>query len=159
MLQKPLLRFQIYCDSFFTQDTVLAEEASRYRQEFFKRRDEVPTYEEAGGHDNDFHMILHYVFQEYKTVVRQVAYDLGIIIYPGPSDDDPSGIEYTPDFIKQKQELREALRLQRAATLLGEDTTKQSPDIRLCCTLGKDPDHHFVFSLEPGQTDHIIVHI
>lgn len=33
------------------------------------------------------------------------------------------------------------------------------PDIRLCITLGEDPNHRFVLSLETGQKEHIIVHL
>ncbi|KJZ69064.1 hypothetical protein HIM_11547 [Hirsutella minnesotensis 3608] len=33
------------------------------------------------------------------------------------------------------------------------------PDIRLCTSLGEDPNHRFVLSLEPGQKEHIIVHL
>ncbi|ODA80572.1 hypothetical protein RJ55_03531 [Drechmeria coniospora] len=33
------------------------------------------------------------------------------------------------------------------------------PDVRLCITLGEDAAHRFVFSVESGQKDHVIVHI
>ncbi|EFY84233.1 hypothetical protein MAC_09727 [Metarhizium acridum CQMa 102] len=33
------------------------------------------------------------------------------------------------------------------------------PDVRLCITLGDDPDHPFVFSLDAGQKDFIILHM
>ncbi|KAF4435392.1 hypothetical protein F53441_13515 [Fusarium austroafricanum] len=32
-------------------------------------------------------------------------------------------------------------------------------DVRLCTTLGPDPHHYFVLSLESGQKDRIIVHL
>lgn len=32
-------------------------------------------------------------------------------------------------------------------------------DVQLCTTLGPDPHHYFVLSLEPGQKDRIIVHL
>jgi len=45
-------------------------------------------------------MVLHYVFQEHKTVIQQVARNLAVTIYPSPNDDDPPGVEYVPDAIK-----------------------------------------------------------
>jgi hypothetical protein len=123
--QQALLRLQTYCDSFFVGDDVLEEEASRCRRIFFKRRDE--GYGRGNGHGAWFHLAIHYVFQEHKAVLQQVARELGIVVYSGQSEDDPPGTDYVLDrVVKRAQELSEALKLQEAAPLLGFEATRRA---------------------------------
>lgn len=86
-MHEPLLRFQTYCDTFFRQDDVLADEAARYRRAYFTRFDEVSSTVFYGsylgrasgrcnGHHELFYLVLHHVFDEHKNILRDVTHDL-----------------------------------------------------------------------------------
>lgn len=97
-LHEPLLRFQTYCDTFFRHDHVLADNASMHRKAFFTRYDEDSVYDRTYFDNSDlgrqrwhnhelFHVVLHYIFEEHKSIIRNVARGLGATTLPNASRD------------------------------------------------------------------------
>lgn len=88
--QVHFLRFEVYCQSFFHGNRALSDKAAEYRATFFQRAIEVDVLFELHlvAKNKKFRKILDYIFQEHKSVIREVAKDLGSTEYPGPSRTD-----------------------------------------------------------------------
>ena len=71
------------------------------------RNDEILRFDEEVVRYEYFHIVLHYLFQEHKMTIREVAKRLSVTPDPGLCE--------TPDATRKEEELQAAEILQRAA--------------------------------------------
>jgi len=145
-IHETLLRFQIYCDTFLSDDHVLADEASRHRKAFFTRYDEVSSGAGTGFYDSNlgqerwasgiwnhhhelFYLVLHYIFDEHKTIIRSAAQHLGVTVYPNAAH-DRNRTEYGNNGAPSTKESSQVQRLP-GTLALENDATRQAQVLRL----------------------------